>query len=153
MHVFLKLSPRHVRREGEREKDSQGAFQEKTAAGLTQADGATRARPPGRGPLRQSWEITSAGRTGAGGEAGAPRSAAGGATRRSRAGRQPGSSSASGPAIPLLRLYPRNSDTYTPVFVAALLTLSETAEATECPATEEWVNETWSSARWNTTQP
>ncbi|CAK6447452.1 unnamed protein product [Pipistrellus nathusii] len=49
------------------------------------------------------------------------------------------------PAIPLLRTYPKNSETpmrkniCTPMFIAALLTLAKIWEQPKCPSVDEWI--------------
>ena len=47
------------------------------------------------------------------------------------------------PAIPLLGSYPEKTmtqkDTCTPVFIAALYTISKTWKQPKCPSTEEWI--------------
>ena len=47
------------------------------------------------------------------------------------------------PAIPLLGIYPEKTiiqkDTCTPMFIAALFTISRTWNQPKCPSTEEWI--------------
>ena len=47
------------------------------------------------------------------------------------------------PAIPLLGIYPEKTttlkDTCTPMFIAALLTITKTWKQPKCPSTEEWI--------------
>ena len=47
------------------------------------------------------------------------------------------------PAVPLLAIYPEKNmiqkHTCTPVFIAALFTITETWKQTKCPSTEEWI--------------
>ena len=47
------------------------------------------------------------------------------------------------PAIPLLGIYPETTiiqkDTCTPMFIAALFTISRTWKQPKCPSTEEWI--------------
>ena len=51
------------------------------------------------------------------------------------------------PAIPLLGIYPDKTliqkDTYTPVFIAALFTITRTWKQPKCPSTDEWVKKMW----------
>ena len=48
-----------------------------------------------------------------------------------------------GTAIPLLGIYPEKTifqkDTCTPMFIAALLTISRTQKQTKCPSTGKWI--------------
>ena len=47
------------------------------------------------------------------------------------------------PAIPLLGIYPEKTliltDTYIPMFIAALFTIVRTWEQPRCPSTDEWI--------------
>ena len=47
------------------------------------------------------------------------------------------------PAIPLLGLYPEETkiekDTYIPLFIAALFTITRTWKQPRCPSTDEWI--------------
>ena len=47
------------------------------------------------------------------------------------------------PTIPLLGIYPNKTiiqkDTCTPMFMAALFTISKTLEQPKCPLTDEWI--------------
>ena len=47
------------------------------------------------------------------------------------------------PAIPLLGVYPDKTiirkDTYTSMFIAALLTIAQTWKQPKCPLTDEWI--------------
>ena len=49
----------------------------------------------------------------------------------------------SDPAIPLLDIYPEETktekDTCTPMFIAALYTISRTLKQPRCPSTDEWI--------------
>ena len=51
------------------------------------------------------------------------------------------------PAISLLGIYPEKSmtqkDTRTPVFIAALYTITKTWKRPKCPSTEEWIKKMW----------
>ena len=51
------------------------------------------------------------------------------------------------PAIPLLGIYPEKAiikkDTYTPMFVAALLTIARSWKQPKCPSTDEWIKKRW----------
>ena len=48
-----------------------------------------------------------------------------------------------GPSIPLLGIYPKKTilqtDTRTPMCIAALYTIVRTCKQTECPSTGEWI--------------
>ena len=48
------------------------------------------------------------------------------------------------PAIPLLGIYPEETitgkGTHTPMFTAALFTITRTWKQTRCPSTNEWIN-------------
>ena len=50
-------------------------------------------------------------------------------------------------AIPLLGIYPDKTiiqnDTYTPVFMAALLITAKMWKQPKCPSTDEWIKKTW----------
>ena len=49
------------------------------------------------------------------------------------------------PEIPLLGIYPEEikteKDTYTPMLIAALLTIAKTWKQPRCPLTDEWIKE------------
>ena len=51
------------------------------------------------------------------------------------------------PAIPLLGIYPGQTiirkDTCTPVFIAALFTITRTWKQPNCPSMEEWIRKMW----------
>ena len=51
------------------------------------------------------------------------------------------------PAIPLLGIYPDKTlilkDTCTPIFIAALLTITKTWKQPKCPLTDEWLKKMW----------
>ena len=51
------------------------------------------------------------------------------------------------PAIPLLSLYPEKTiiqrDTCTPVFIAALFTITRSWKQPKCPSTDEWIEKMW----------
>ena len=51
------------------------------------------------------------------------------------------------PAIPLLSIYPVKTiiqkDTCTPMFIAALFTITKTWKQPKCPSTEEWIKKMW----------
>ena len=51
------------------------------------------------------------------------------------------------PAIPLLGIYPAKTiihkDTYTPMFITALFTLSRSWKQPKCPSTDEWIKKLW----------
>jgi hypothetical protein len=53
------------------------------------------------------------------------------------------------PAIPLLGIYPREGNTsysrgtYTPMFIAALLTIAKLWKQPRCPTTDEWIKKMW----------
>ena len=55
----------------------------------------------------------------------------------------------SDPAIPLMRIYPKNPETpvrkntCTPVFIAALFTIADGWKQPKRPAVDEWVKELW----------
>ena len=69
------------------------------------------------------------------------------------------------PAIPLLGIYPEKTifqkDTCTPMFIAALFTISRTWKQPKCPSTEEWLKklryiytmEYYSAIKKNKTMP
>ena len=50
------------------------------------------------------------------------------------------------PAIPLLRIYPKNPETLirkkirTPMFIAALFTTAKILKQPKCPSVDEWIN-------------
>ena len=52
------------------------------------------------------------------------------------------------PAIPLLGIYPEEikikKDTLTPIFIAALFTISTTLKQPRCPLIDEWIKKLWS---------
>jgi hypothetical protein len=52
------------------------------------------------------------------------------------------------PAIPLLGIYPEdvptcNKDTYSIMFIAALLIIARSWKEPRCPSTEEWIQKMW----------
>ena len=51
------------------------------------------------------------------------------------------------PVIPLLGIYPEKiiiqTDTCTPMFIAALFTIARTWKQLKCPSTDEWIKEMW----------
>ena len=51
------------------------------------------------------------------------------------------------PAIPLLGIYPEKTmtckDACSPMFIAALFTISKTWKQPKCPSTEEWIQKMW----------
>ena len=51
------------------------------------------------------------------------------------------------PAIPFLGIYPDKTiiqkDTYTPKFIAALLTIAKTGKQSKCQSADEWIKMTW----------
>ena len=51
------------------------------------------------------------------------------------------------PAIPLLGIYPEKTmtrkDTCTPMFIAALSTITKTRKQPKCPSTEKWIKKMW----------
>ena len=51
------------------------------------------------------------------------------------------------PAIPLLGIYPEKTiiqkDTCTPMFIAALFTITRTWVQPKCPSTDEWIKKMW----------
>jgi hypothetical protein len=53
------------------------------------------------------------------------------------------------PAIPLLGIYPKDSDTgysrgsCTPTFIAALFTIAKLWKQPKCPTTDEWIKKMW----------
>ena len=51
------------------------------------------------------------------------------------------------PYDPLLGVYPEEAklenDTRTPVFIAALFTITRTWKQPRCPSTEEWIKKLW----------
>ena len=51
------------------------------------------------------------------------------------------------PAIPFLGIYREETkiekDTCTPVFIAALFTISRTWKQPRCPSTDEWIKKLW----------
>ena len=53
----------------------------------------------------------------------------------------------SDPAIPLLGIHTEETrierDTCTPVFIAALFTISRTWKQPKCPSTDEWIRKLW----------
>jgi hypothetical protein len=63
------------------------------------------------------------------------------------------------PAIPLLRIYPKECDTgysrgtCTPMFIAALFTIAKLWKQPRCPTTDEWIKKMCTSTQWNFTQP
>ena len=61
------------------------------------------------------------------------------------------------PAIPLLVIYPEKTitekDTCTPMFIAALFTISRTWKQSKCPLTDEWTKNHGTYIQWNITHP
>ena len=51
------------------------------------------------------------------------------------------------PAIPLLGIYPEKNiiqtDTCTPLFIAALFTIARSWKQPKCPLTDEWIKKLW----------
>ena len=51
------------------------------------------------------------------------------------------------PAIPLLGIYPEKTiiqkDTYSTIFIAALITIARTWKQPKCPSTDEWIKKMW----------
>ena len=53
------------------------------------------------------------------------------------------------PAIPLLRLYPKNPETSiqknlcTPMFIAAQFTIAKSWKQPGCPSVNEWIQKLW----------
>ena len=53
------------------------------------------------------------------------------------------------PAIPLLRLYPKNPETpiqknlSTPMFIAAFFTIAKCWKQPKCPSANEWIKKLW----------
>ena len=51
------------------------------------------------------------------------------------------------PANPILGIYPEKTiiqkDTYTPMFIAALLTIAKTWNQPKCPSTDKWTKKKW----------
>ena len=51
------------------------------------------------------------------------------------------------PAVPLLGIYPEKTttltDTYIPVFIAALFAIVRTWKQPRCPLTDEWIKKLW----------
>jgi hypothetical protein len=62
------------------------------------------------------------------------------------------------PAIPLLGIYPKECDsgyyksTRTPMFIAALLTITKLWKQSRYPTTDEWIKKMWYLYTWNFTQ-
>ena len=59
-----------------------------------------------------------------------------------------GSQPPSGPAIPLLGIYPRDSLTYyksicSTMFIATLFAIARTWKQPRCPSMEEWIKKVW----------
>ena len=64
------------------------------------------------------------------------------------------------PAIASWGIYPKDTnvvkcqDTCTPVFIAAMSTMTKLWKEPRCPPTDEWIKTMWSvSIQWNTTRP
>jgi hypothetical protein len=63
------------------------------------------------------------------------------------------------PAIPLLRIYPKEYDTgysrgtCTPMFIAALFTIAKLWKQPRCPTTDEWIKKMCIYTRWNVLHP
>ena len=61
------------------------------------------------------------------------------------------------PVIPLLGTYLENTiiwkDTCTPLFIAAIFTITRTWKHCKCPLTEEWIKRYSKYIQWNTSQP
>ena len=54
------------------------------------------------------------------------------------------------PAVPLLGIYPEdvptcNKDTYSTMFIAALVVIARSWKEPRCPSTEEWIQKMWYS--------
>ena len=51
------------------------------------------------------------------------------------------------PAIPLLGIYPEKNlnqkDTCTPMFIAALFTITRSWKQPKCPSTDQWIKKMW----------
>ena len=51
------------------------------------------------------------------------------------------------PTIPLLGIYPEKTrirkDAHTPMFIAALFTVTRTWKQPKCPSTEKWIKKMW----------
>ena len=51
------------------------------------------------------------------------------------------------PAIPFLGIYPEETkierDTYIPLFIAALFTVTRTWKKHRCPSRDEWIKKVW----------
>ena len=51
------------------------------------------------------------------------------------------------PTIPLLGIYPEETiierDASTPMFIAALFTVTRTWKQCRCPSTDEWIKKSW----------
>ena len=53
------------------------------------------------------------------------------------------------PAIPLLGIYPKelktliHKDISTPIFIAALFTITEIRKQPKCPSVDEWIKQLW----------
>ena len=63
-----------------------------------------------------------------------------------------------GPAIPLLGIYPEETeiekDTCIPLFTAVLFTIARTWKQPRCPLTDEWIKKwLYIYIQWNITQP
>ena len=60
------------------------------------------------------------------------------------------------PAIPLLGIHTEETrterDTCTPVFIAALFTITRTWKQPRCPSADEWIRKLWTYTQWNFTQ-
>ena len=61
-------------------------------------------------------------------------------------------------AIPLLGLYPKTPETliqknlYTPIFIAAQLTIAKCWKQCKCPSVNEWIKNCGTFTQWNTMQ-
>ena len=51
------------------------------------------------------------------------------------------------PAIPLVGIYPEKTiiqkESFTKMFIAALLTITRTWKLSKCPSTDEWIKKMW----------
>ena len=53
------------------------------------------------------------------------------------------------PAIPLMGIYPKNPETLiqknisTPIFIAALFTITKIWKQPKCPSVDEWIKQLW----------
>ena len=62
------------------------------------------------------------------------------------------------PAIPLLDLYPKNTESLiqknicTPLFIAAQFTIAKCWKQPKCPSVNEWIKNYGTFTQWNSTQ-